>query len=120
MDRYEEMTGIMEDTGTILLLAAVLAGTVLVRLLMQRTEKTDFYSGLSIQTETEEEGMLPDLGVCQTTGTCELQSDCVQVSGTRAGVMAAMATGSAAPTLEKCRRRSRWIRCWTGMSRIRC
>lgn len=93
MDRYEEMTGIMEDTGTILLLAAVLAGTVLVRLLMQRTEKTDFYSGLSIQTETEEEGMLPDLGVCQTTGTCELQSDCVQVSGTRAGVMAAMADG---------------------------
>ena len=33
------------------------------------------------------------MGVSQTTGTCELQSDCVQVSKTRAGVMAAMADG---------------------------
>ena len=109
----------MEDTGYIILLAAVLAGTVFVRLLLQRTRRAADFAGFPAK-RTEEEDLPSDMGVSQTTGTCELQSDCVQVSGTRAGVMAAMATGSAAPTLEKCRRRSRWIRCWTGMSRIRC
>ncbi|MCI8429634.1 MAG: protein serine/threonine phosphatase 2C family protein [Lachnospiraceae bacterium] len=92
MDRYKEMTEIMENTGTILLLAAVLAGTVLIRLLMQRTGKAaGSYSSLSVQTE--EEDMLPDMGVSQTTGTCGLQSDCVQAVRTRAGVMAVMADG---------------------------
>ncbi len=86
------MTEIMENTGTILLLAAVLAGTVLIRLLMQRTGKAaGSYSSLSVQTE--EEDMLPDMGVSQTTGTCGLQSDCVQAVRTRAGVMAVMADG---------------------------
>lgn len=86
------MTEIMENIGTILLLAAVLAGTVLIRLLMQRTGKAaDSYSSLSVQTE--EEDMLPDMGVSQTTGTCGLQSDCVQAVRTRAGVMAVMADG---------------------------
>lgn len=92
MDRYKEMTEIMENTGMILLLAAVLAGTVLIRLLMQRTGKAaGSYSSLSVQTE--EEDMLPDMGVSQTTGTCGLQSDCVQAVRTRAGVMAVMADG---------------------------
>ncbi len=92
MDRYEKMTGIMEDTGYIILLAAVLAGTVFVRLLLQRTRRAADFAGFPAK-RTEEEDLPSDMGVSQTTGTCELQSDCVQVSKTRAGVMAAMADG---------------------------
>ena len=92
MDRYEKMTGIMEDTGYIILLAAVLAGTVFVRLLLQRTRRAADFAGFPAK-RTKEEDLPSDMGVSQTTGTCELQSDCVQVSKTRAGVMAAMADG---------------------------
>lgn len=86
------MTGIMGDTGFIIALAAALACTVAVRLLIQRTCRAEELPCLSPDGPGEETAP-PDMGISQTTGTCELQSDCVQVIRTRAGVMAAMADG---------------------------
>ncbi len=86
----------MGNTTMLIILAVLLVLAVCVRLGLPKLPAKKGLS-VSLEKEVKEHTGIREaaagVGISQTTGTCELQSDCAQVNVNRAGVLAVLADG---------------------------